>query len=230
MANLNTWHALGPALARLVASGERACIAEYHHHLRVVLLAGGVEEGDPLFMRVAAITPALGGAHLDMQASAGALGQRLRELYGEWRAADELYGMWRSVDEVLDDLDDPWESLGEELANSGPSTPDAALEVLGTLPVEIQAMDGEPFATWPLVATGGRQSTVLGDALGQLSERAGIPRETLPTVPVDLDDEPILVLTDAAQALERLTEWMLERQGRARTLGRLSGLLDHSEG
>jgi hypothetical protein len=103
--------------------------------------------------------------------------------------------------------------------------PEDALAGLGALTAEIEAMGRAPFGIWPLVATGERRSDIIGQTLRQLSERTGIARDQFPPVPFDLDDEPVLVLTDVAQAIEDLHEWMLERQGRARTLGRLVGLL-----
>jgi hypothetical protein len=225
MTDLDTWRALGPALERLVAAGARAMTVEYQEHLRGALIAGGVEEDDPLLARVQAITPRLADGELGMRASIGLLGPRMRELHGEWRAADELHGMWRAIDEALEYIGDPWESLREELANSVRSPPEDALAALGALTAEIDAMGRAPFGTWPLVATGERRSDLIGQALTQVSERTGIARDQLLPVPSDLDEEPVLVWTDGAQAIEALHEWMLERQGRARTLGRLVRLL-----
>lgn len=225
MTELDTWRALGPALEHLVAAGERAIAAEYQECLRQVLFAGGVEEDDPLFARVQAISPSLVGGELGMRASSGLLGPRMHGLYDEWYAADQLYGMWSAIDEALEDINDPWESLREELDNHGPPLPADALAALGALTAELDAMSRSPFGTWPLVATGERRSELIGQALAQLSERTGIPRDQLPAVPADLDDEPVLVWTEGAQAIDALYEWILERLGRARTLSRLSHLL-----
>ena len=228
MVDLDTWHALGPALERLVAAAEHAVIAAYHEHLRSVLTAGGVEEGDPLLTRASALTPRLDGWGLGMQASTGALGPEMRMRHDEWREASELHRQWSALDEELEDLDDPWEGLLEDLDDRGPPTPEAAIQALGALAGELAAMGHVPFGSWPLVATGERRSDLLGQALTQLSARAGVPREQLPPIPFDIDDEPVLVLAPAAQAIEQVYEWMLHRQGRARLLGRLRELLPGS--
>lgn len=208
---LEDWNALGQLLDQGQREAEDKLRTAWRDALEQVLLAGGVGDDHAAWELVRQHDVDVDDGAAQMQLTAGALGpgaRRAAEALAVWR---ELHAAWESAT----DTDEPWEDFRDAMAEMAPMVPDDALAELSAFATEANARHG----TWPLVALGMSEGELVGRALDELSERSGIPRTALPAAP--RLESPALALTESADALFAVADWVESCEAWARVLARL---------
>lgn len=222
MDDAERWEALGRALEALVAETRSRAVDAWRQAARDVLVGGGLAEDDPVLARLAAVTPVVDDIAFETFGR-GPVGSTCHAAAEEARIAARILRIYRAADDPEDDPEGALSWLHESVMSERPELPDGAFD---ELPAFVERARNATFALddlFPLEPTGHTERDLVEVALGEVAERAGIPRESLPRP--SLADRPALAWISETQAFPDVYEWLFARVAWARVLARLGPLL-----